>query len=127
MLRVAKIPAEQDRRFRLALLEASKAGGPHAYWHIRNSLANGPSRGGIKETLAYFGKADAAFLAPTAPIVDAIELKVPGFKKWLEATGFANDKTMCKGFLKWAEHISSDSKTPGTSLRTVLRGLSTDA
>jgi hypothetical protein len=103
--REVRIPADIDRRYRAALLEGSKAGGHRAHWHISNALQNGPSRGGLAETLAYFKEHDASFLACTAELVDGLEITVPGFKRWLEATGFGNDVRMVRGFLAWAEHV----------------------
>ena len=40
----------------------------------------------------------------TARMVDNLEVAMPGFKVWLHLTGYGNDKTMIKGFLKWAEY-----------------------
>lgn len=119
-MNVVRIPAYLDRRFRRALLEASKVGGPEAQDQIRSALANGPSRGGIAETLRYFGKTDARFLAHTAHIIDGIEVTVPGFKQWLEATGFGNDKTMIRGFLAWADYVNAEGSVIPDAKRAFL-------
>jgi hypothetical protein len=101
------IRAEVDVKFRKALREAVKTdGGATAVFHICNALANGPSRGGATEAMKYFGSELDLKLALTAEIVDALEISVPGFKKWLNLTGFGNDKTMIKGFVAWAEYKS---------------------
>lgn len=105
------IRADVDAKFRRALREAvALDGGPSARFHIRNALDNGPSRGGAAETIRYFGTELDVKLAITAQIVDALEISVPGFKKWLELTGFANDKTMIRGFVAWAEHKSGKGR-----------------
>lgn len=99
------IRQDVDARFRRALIEAvAQDGGPSARFHIRNALDNGPSRGGADEAMQYFGDELWTKLMLTAQIVDGIEISVPGFKKWLQLTGFGNDKTMIKGFVAWAEH-----------------------
>ena len=99
------IRQDVDSKFRRALSEAvAQDGGRSARFHIRNALENGPSRGGANEALRYFGKELWIKLALTAQIVDGIEISVPGFKKWLQLTGFGNDKTMIRGFVAWAEH-----------------------
>jgi predicted phage tail protein len=54
--------------------------------------------------MAYFGPRMDEVMHLTAPIVDALEVAMHGFKRWLEVTGFGNDKTMFKGFVKWAEN-----------------------
>lgn len=54
--------------------------------------------------MAFFGKDWDATLLLTVPIVEACEVSLPGFGKWLNWTGFGNDKTMIRGFVAWAEH-----------------------
>lgn len=99
------IRADVDLKFRRALMEAvAQDGGQKARRYIRQALENGPSRGGVNETLQYFGAELWTKLTLTAQIVDGIEISVSGFKKWLQLTGFGNDKTMVKGFVAWAEH-----------------------
>lgn len=101
---VAHIRRDIDLRFRQALREAAAVdAGRSARWLIDKALNNGPSRGGVKETVDHFGEGLNVKLALTAELVDGIEISVPGFKKWLELTGFANDLTMIKGFIAWAE------------------------
>lgn len=97
------IPIDVDRKFRRGLLEAV-AKAPKALWHIRNALDAGPDRGGAKAAIAYFGADLDLTLKLTARMVDNLEVAMPGFKVWLHLTGYGNDKTMIKGFLKWAEY-----------------------
>lgn len=105
------IRADIDLRFRNALREAcAQDGGKTARWYIVRALDHGPSRGGVRETMSYFGVELNIKLALTAEIVDGIEISVPGFKKWLELTGFANDLTMIKGFIAWAEYRNGQGR-----------------
>jgi len=73
----------------------------------------------VQETISYFGDELDVKLKLTAQIVDGLEISVPGFKKWLELTGFGNDKTMIRGFVAWAEHkagkgrVMSNACLPG--------------
>lgn len=93
-----------DQRFRNALGEAAVAdANKTARWYLQRALSHGPSRGGVTETVNHFGAELNIKLALTAEIIDGLEIAVPGFKKWLELTGFANDLTMIKGFVAWAE------------------------
>lgn len=102
---------EVDQRYRRGLREgAASEAGPKAKRLIVQSLQNGPSRGGIVETQKFFGKDLMVKLRMTAQIVDALEISMPGFKKWLELTGFGNDKTMIRGFVAWAEHKTGMGK-----------------
>jgi len=99
------IRQEVDTKFRRALREfVAQDGNATAWWLISNALSNGPSRGGVQETISYFGDELDAKLKLTAQIIDGLEISLPGFKKWLELTGFGNDKTMIGGFVAWAEH-----------------------
>ena len=101
---VAHIRTDVDRAFRKALVEVvTKDGGKTARNLIVCALDRGPSRGGAMQTMRHFGKELSTKLALTAQIVDAMEITRPGFKRWLELTGFANDLTMVKGFVAWAE------------------------
>lgn len=101
---ITHIRKDVDKRFRNALGEAAMAdANKTARWYIHRALDKGPSRGGVMETMAHFGAELNIKLALTAEIVDGLEVSVPGFKKWLELTGFANDLTMIKGFIAWAE------------------------
>lgn len=119
-----RIRGDVDQKYRRALLEAARQrGGKTALWHIRNSLDNGPSRGGLAEAMKYFGWADLQHpdLVLTARIVDGIEIAVPGFKKWLELTGFGNDKTMIKGFIAWSEFTLGKGHVIGEAKREFER------
>ena len=99
------IRQDVDLAFRRALREAvAQDGGKAARYLIFRSLEQGPSRGGAIETISHFGAELPTKLALTAEIIDGMEIAVNGFKKWLELTGFANDLTMVKGFVAWAEY-----------------------
>lgn len=98
------IPTSVDRRYRQGLWAAAAKAGPKVRWHIHHALRDGPSYRGAAETMEYFGARMQEVMVLTAPIVDTLEVAMPGFKAWLEISGFGNDKTMFKGFVKWAEH-----------------------
>jgi hypothetical protein len=99
------IRKDVDERFRKILMEAAARDSNWASrWLIRNALEAGPSRGGAEESIKYFGDKLDLKLKLTAEIVDALEISAPGFKKWLQLTGFGNDKMMIRGFVEWAEH-----------------------
>ena len=100
------IRADVDRHFREALRNAATRAPAVARFHIRAALENGPSRGGGAEAMAFFGSEIDVKLKLTAPLIDGIEINAPGFKKWLQATGFGNDLRMIRGFVDWAEHVS---------------------
>jgi hypothetical protein len=105
------IRKDVDEKFRKVLTEAvNREANFRARFHISNALHNGPSRGGVDESITFFGDELSVKLALTAEIVDALEISVPGFKKWLELTGFANDKTMIRGFVEWAEFKNGRGK-----------------
>jgi hypothetical protein len=97
------VPAKVDRAFRQGLLDAAGTVSPKVRWHIDKALRNGPSRGGYPEAQAHFGGDLIEKLLPTAPIIDTLEVAMPGFKRWLEFTGFADCKHMIAAFLAWAE------------------------
>ena len=98
------IRKDVDEKFRKVLTEAAaRQANFAARFHISNALHNGPSRGGAAESIKFFGAELDVKLHLTAEIVDALEISAPGFKKWLQLTGFGNDKTMIRGFVEWAE------------------------
>lgn len=112
---ISHVRRDVDQRFRNALGEALVAdANKTARWYIHRALANGPSRGGVRETMAHYGEGLNVHLALTADIVDGLEITVPGFKKWLELTGFANDLTMIKGFVAWAEYKNGAGRVIST-------------
>lgn len=112
---IRHIRKDIDLRFRNALGEAAlQDAGKTARWYLARALDNGPSRGGVRETMAHFGAELNVKLALTAEIVDGLEISVPGFKKWLELTGFANDLTMIKGFVAWAEYKNGQGRVIST-------------
>lgn len=101
----AHIPLKLDRAYRRGLLAGvNEDGGPQARYHIRIALEAGPSRGGAEKTMQFFGAGLSEKLKLTAQIVDGLEIAMPGFKKWLEMTGFGDDCRMVRGFVGWAEH-----------------------
>jgi hypothetical protein len=102
----AHIRKEVDDKFRRGLLEAARHAGATARFHIANALSNGPSPRGAAEAMEYFGAELDLKLKLTAGVVDGLEVSLPGFKKWLELTGFGNDKTMIRGFVAWAEYVA---------------------
>jgi hypothetical protein len=105
------IRKDVDEKFRKILMEAAARDSNWASrWLIRNALEAGPSRGGAAEAMQYFGTELDVKLHLTAEIVDALEISAPGFKKWLQLTGFGNDKTMIRGFVEWAEFRNGRGK-----------------
>lgn len=105
------IRKDVDDKFRRMLTEAAaRQANAAARFHIRNALTNGPSRGGAAEAMQFFGTELDLKLALTAEIVDALEISAPGFKKWLQLTGFGNEKTMIRGFVEWAEYKNGRGK-----------------
>jgi hypothetical protein len=97
-----KIPIADDRRYRHGLWRAASTV-PKAAWFIHRALRNGPSTKGAAETMRFYGTNLEIMMYATAPIVDALEVAMPGFKQWIVVTGFGNDLTMFKGFVRWAE------------------------
>jgi len=105
------IRKDVDDKFRRMLTEAAaRQANFAARFHISNALHNGPSRGGAAESIKFFGSELDVKLHLTAEIVDALEVSAPGFKKWMELTGFGNDKTMIRGFVEWAEFRNGRGK-----------------
>lgn len=112
----AAIPSAVDRRYRAGLTALVNANGNRAArWHVMQALERGPSRGGAAEAMNYFGAELDAKLKLTAMVVDATEISLPGFKKWLHLTGFGNDRRMIMAFVAWAEHLNGQ----GQVLRSV--------
>jgi hypothetical protein len=101
----AHIRKEIDEKYRRGLMEAARHAGATARFQIANALSNGPSSRGTAEAIEYFGAELDLKLKLTAGVVDGLEVSLPGFKKWLEFTGFGNDKTMIRGFVAWAEFV----------------------
>lgn len=97
------VPTDVDRAFRQGLLMAAGTVSPKVRWQIDKALRNGPSRGGYAEAARHFGGDLMERLLPTAPIIDTLEVAMPGFKRWLEFTGFADCRHMIAAFLAWAE------------------------
>ncbi len=105
------IRLDLDRKFRAALREAvAQDGGKSARYYVIRALEQGPARGGAIETINHIGSELQTKLALTAQIVDGMEIACNGFKKWLELTGFANDLTMVKGFVAWAEYKAGQGR-----------------
>lgn len=108
---VTHIRSDIDARFRRALGEAAMAdANKPARYYIHRALDKGPRPGGAREAMQHFGNELNVKLALTAEIVDGLEISVPGFKKWLELTGFGNDLTMIKGFVAWAEYKNGQGR-----------------
>lgn len=102
--RIKAIPREVDQRYRDGLRKAARTVSRKVLWHVDNALKNGPCHGGFPEAQRYFGSDFVQrLLPPTAPIVDMLEVAMPGFKHWLLYTGFADCKWMIKAFVAWAE------------------------
>lgn len=95
-----QIPIEVDRKYRKALLEAA-AKAPRARRYFLQAFEAGPDREGVQGAIRYFGKDLDLYLKVTAQMVDNLEVAMPGFKRWLEVTGFGNDKNFIKGFIRW--------------------------
>lgn len=118
----AHIRKDLDEKFRRGLKEAARHAGSRARFHINNALSNGPSAGGVMESVAYFGDELDLKLKLTAGVIDGIEVSLNGFKKWLELTGFGNDKTMIRGFVAWAEYVHCRPRVDAAILDAAERG-----
>lgn len=118
---VVRVRADVDHRFRTALLNAAReAGGKRAHRLICRALLVGPDRDGIAACMRRFGSAEhlQAALAGTESIIDGLEVTCPGFKRWLDLTGFGNDPTMVEGFAAWVERTDGPEKMLAGMRRT---------
>lgn len=118
----AHIRKDIDEKFRRGLMEAARHGGSKARFYIRNALSNGPSPRGAAEAIGYFGAELDLKLKLTAYVVDGLEVSLNGFKKWLELTGFGNDKTMIRGFVAWAEYVEGRPRVDSAIKDAAERG-----
>lgn len=95
-----QIPADEDKAFRSFLLGASP-------WPVRimlsDVLADGPMPDGAKKAAAYYKFELQNVLIKTVPVVDELEWFRPGFKRWLDATGFGNDRRVIAAFAHWSD------------------------
>jgi hypothetical protein len=107
------IPTHVDKRFRDGLKAAAATVSVKVGWAIRTALDEGPRPGGAKEAIAYFGAELDLKLKLTAPIIDLLEVSMPGFKRWLVATRFADDRHMIAAFVQWAETSPLFGSTEG--------------
>lgn len=100
LARFIQIAAEEDKAFRTFLLVAS----PESVGKmLREVLTAGPMPNGAQRASDYYGLDLHDVLLRTVAVVDEIEWLMPGFKKWLDATGFGNDYRMIAAFAKWAD------------------------
>jgi hypothetical protein len=78
---------------------------------MRMTLAHGqPHGGGVPAFLAHFGKFYDEAVARCGPVAAAMDQMVPDFVKWLQATGFGDDKYMAVTLLNIADKLSRYSK-----------------
>jgi hypothetical protein len=93
------------------LLIVAQAFGPKVFGLMRDALQGAePRGGGIEETRKFFGENFEAACYVCAPVVVAIDNMVPGFKDWLEVTGYGDDRLMMVACLEIANALARRSK-----------------
>ena len=72
--------------------------GPKIGRMMRLALSGGekPIGGGVAEAMKYFGDNLTVVLKLIAPAIEAIDDMLPGFRLWLDATGYGDDRFMLK-------------------------------
>lgn len=96
------IRQDVDRLFRNRLVELARAASASIEYDVRTVLQRGPSKGGARAAQQKYGDDLHPLLLRTVPLVEYLERQQPGFKKWLELTGFGNDADMIRVFVEWA-------------------------
>lgn len=105
---MTRIPRPVDDAFRHALTHGCP---DQVRPKIKEALAAIPGTGAAARSRRYFGPELPALLKRVAPLIDELEVfldtskNMPGFKRWLELTGFANDYRMIKAMVYWADHV----------------------
>lgn len=114
------IPSEIDAYYRRSLSQMAAMIGPEIDAMVTKALADGPSRGGVAEAIAYFGPdAGTRIAAQTGRLVSYLEFCEHGVHKWLDASGFGNDLEFIKALMVWADKAEPllDSLDPITRAR----------
>ena len=103
------------------LLAVSRSFGGDIEWTLRNALADGaPKSGDHREIDRHFGKDAQVIKAILDPFVDALDETIPGFKRWMMITGYANDKDFVLALLNWQQSLVKP--TAGERVK-IMRGI----
>lgn len=71
---------------------------------LTQCFANGPAPGGMIAALGYFeDNPQHPALLSTVPVVEECERYMPGLQAWLQQSGFGDDLSTIKAFVRWAE------------------------
>jgi hypothetical protein len=93
------------------LMTLAASFGPRIEGLMKEALQSGdPRGGGIEETRKFFGQNFEAACYVVAPVVVAIDNMVPGFKDWLEVTGYGDDRYMMVACLEIANALARRRK-----------------
>jgi hypothetical protein len=103
------------------LLAVSRSFGGDIEWALRNALSDGaPKSGDYREVDRYFGKDAEIIAAILDPFMAALDEIIPGFKRWVMVSGYANDKDFILALLKWQQSLVKP--TSGERVK-IMRGI----
>ena len=105
------------------LIHIGDAFGPHISTMMRATLDKGvPQGGGAAGAITHFGLQHEAICYLCVPVAIAIDGMLPGFKLWLEATGFGDDKYMMMTLAEMANHLAKFRPPSDARIRPALLG-----
>jgi len=100
------------------LMTVASAMGPRIESVMYDAVQDGkPRGGGCEETVRYFGDNLEAAHAICAPVVVALDGMIPGFKGWIEFTGFADDKLMMVALMNIAHELAKRPRPADARMR----------
>jgi hypothetical protein len=100
------------------LVEISDALGEPAAGKMRDALSiRVPRNGAREETIRYFGQNFQAMCAVCRPVLVALDDMVPGFRHWLETTGFGDDRDFLLAIHAMANHLARMKRPSDARMR----------
>ncbi len=105
------------------LLMIAEAMTPQIRRNMEITLEGGrPRGGGPDELLRHFGKDHEAAMAVATPVAVALDGMIPGFKDWLNHSGFGDDKLMILTLLSIANYLARFPKPKDARTRPAKLG-----
>jgi hypothetical protein len=96
------IPSSVDYRIRQSLINEATHYGLQIALDVSGAISGERGKTNAFEVMEHYGEFFGSTMHSVYPLIAYLDQIIPGFSRWLNATGFGSDLILIKAMVKWA-------------------------